>query len=182
MTDFQSIESSYRDSVLLRSRVPINGIRTLAPMRKRERSPFGARLKLAREKAGLTQPELAQAVGMGQSTLAEAEGVGNSSSFTVRIAQRCGVSALWLESGDGDMLDSSTWPFTDELLAYVNSLSADGLVKLEGVMRAHLGMAPIPAESLHDLSTHAVTDPSPTLMSRPLLDRNPVGFLSTRSN
>lgn len=188
MTDFQSIGPSYRDSVLLRSSVPINGIRTLAPMRKRERSAFGARLKAAREKARLTQPQLAQAVGMSQSTLAEAEGVGHSSSFTVRIAEFCGVSALWLESGEGNMLDSSTWPFTLELLGAVNSLSSDGRCQLENLIRVHLGMAlvtaPIPEQSTQQaVSTSSDRQNSSPAVQKtsPLLDNARVGGSSSAS-
>jgi transcriptional regulator with XRE-family HTH domain len=178
MTSFQSMAPSYRNSVLPRSSVPINGIRTLASMRKRERSAFGARLKQAREKAGLTQPQLAQAVGMSQSTLAEAEGVGHASSFTVRIAQHCGISALWLESGEGDMLDSATWPFSQELMGYVNALNTDELVTLEEVMRLHLRAPRISADAAQAVAVSRVTNSSasrttsaPAPKARPNLER-----------
>lgn len=128
--------------------------------RERERSEFGARLLLARTRAELTQPQLATAVGMSQSSLAEAEGVGKSSSFTVRIAERCGVSARWLECGDGDMLDVTVaWPFSPALYRNVLELRTDGLLKLEGVMRAHLGMTALPVRNLPEESTQLQAGP-----------------------
>lgn len=151
----------------------MSGIHTLSRMRESKRSEFGERLFQARMRAKLTQPELAADVGMAQGTLGEAESKGRSSGYTVRIARRCGVSALWLESGDGSMLDSFTWPFSLELLSVVSSLNTDGLGKLEGVMRAHLGMAQKAVQSLPDLSTQPATDQSVgRTTSRPVIETN----------
>lgn len=69
---------------------------------------FGARLKKARKHAGFTQVQLAKRVGIGQSTLAELEKTGQGTSHAVAIAQACRVSAKWLTSGDGDMLEGFT--------------------------------------------------------------------------
>lgn len=131
-------------------------------MRTRERSEFGTRLLMARTKAELTQPQLADAVGMSQSALAEAEGVGKSSSYTVRIAQRCGVSALWLESGEGDMLDTSAWPFGDDLRPIVLSLDTNGLAILENVLRATLSALTGAMTQVIDHTTQVQTNPSGT--------------------
>lgn len=167
MTDFQSIGPSYRDSVPLRSRHPINGSPTLAFMRKRERSEFGERLLLARERAELTQPQLAQAVGMSQSTLAEAENVGSKSQFTVRIALRCGVSPLWLESGEGPMLPAAVWPFRRVTLSRVLALSETDRDFVEGELNAAIRqceqrsvpvVGTITHEASQDLDFHRDTD------------------------
>jgi len=71
---------------------------------------FGRRLKAARTHAKLTQVQLAKAVGMGQSTLAQLEREGFGSSFVVAIAKECGVSALWLSSGEGPMVVTNVEP------------------------------------------------------------------------
>jgi transcriptional regulator with XRE-family HTH domain len=63
---------------------------------------FKDRLKVAREKAGLTQTQLAEAVGMTQATISELErGKSASTAFNARIAKECSVSAIWLETGEG---------------------------------------------------------------------------------
>ena len=64
---------------------------------------FKDRLRLAREKANLTQAQLAELVGMTQTTISDLErGKSSGTSFAARIANVCGVSALWLESGEGE--------------------------------------------------------------------------------
>lgn len=84
---------------------PINGCPIVGFVTKKERTPFGERLHQARKHAGLTQPQLSKAVGMAQSTLGELEYVGHGSTFTTKIAMRCGVRAEWLAEGHGPMLD-----------------------------------------------------------------------------
>lgn len=65
---------------------------------------FKDRLKAAREKAGLTQAQLGEAVGMTQATISDLErGKSVSTAFNARIAEACGVSSIWLEIGRGDM-------------------------------------------------------------------------------
>lgn len=59
----------------------------------------------------------------------------------------------WFDQAD------SAWPFSPELFATVSSLNTDGLVKLEGVMRAHLGMAQL------------VTEPIPERTAQPYRDQ-----------
>jgi transcriptional regulator with XRE-family HTH domain len=79
-------------------------------MRTKERTPFGERLKTAREHAGLTQKELADAVGLKQSGIAEAERVSQGTTKTVQIAKVLGVRAEWLADGEGPMLDGDPEP------------------------------------------------------------------------
>jgi SOS-response transcriptional repressor LexA len=64
---------------------------------------FAKRLKAARTQAGLTQVQLARKAGMGQSTIGELESKGHGSTRTATLAAVCGVTALWLESGEGLM-------------------------------------------------------------------------------
>lgn len=70
-------------------------------------SDFGDRVRKARKHAKLSQEQLAGDIGIKQGSLSELERVGNSSTFTVQIAQRCGVRADWLATGDGLMLSTS---------------------------------------------------------------------------
>lgn len=75
---------------------------------------FGQRLKAARKYAGLTQTQLATKVGMDQTTISDLErGKSSSSSFCASIARTCGVDALWLETGQGDMLPKESTNPTD---------------------------------------------------------------------
>lgn len=65
------------------------------------------RVKAARKHARLTQVELAKAVGIDQASISDLErGRSGRSSYNASIAKACGVSALWLEKGTGDMIDS----------------------------------------------------------------------------
>lgn len=71
-------------------------------------SEFGKRVRQARKHAKLSQAALGKAIGMAQGSLSELENVGESSTYTVQIAERCGVSARWLATGEGDMLATKT--------------------------------------------------------------------------
>ena len=65
------------------------------------------RIKAARKHAKLTQPKLAALVGVTQTTISELEtGKSQSSSNTATIAAACGVNAVWLERGIGEMLNT----------------------------------------------------------------------------
>ncbi len=66
---------------------------------------FPQRLLQARQHAGLSQIKLVKAIGMAQSTYNRLEKSGGSSGYTPAIAQRCGVSIMWLATGAGEMLD-----------------------------------------------------------------------------
>lgn len=74
---------------------------------------YGERLKAARDHAGLTQKQLADAVKISQPTLSGLEtGDAIGSSFTVQLARACGVSPDWLADEVGDML-STAYTITD---------------------------------------------------------------------
>lgn len=67
---------------------------------------YSERLKTARKQAGLTQADLARQVGIDQTSISNLErGKSQGSSHTVSIAHACGVSPLWLESGEGPMVE-----------------------------------------------------------------------------
>lgn len=67
------------------------------------------RIKRARKHAGLTQGQLADAVGVRQASISDLEtGKSQSSSYSASIAKACGVDALWLENGIGEMIASDS--------------------------------------------------------------------------
>ncbi len=68
---------------------------------------YGSRLKTARNHAGLTQVALSKKTGIPQSTISTAEREGNGSGETPVYAQACGVDALWLATGQGEMLPTA---------------------------------------------------------------------------
>ena len=65
---------------------------------------YGKRLQLAMKNAGLNQKALIKATGMAQSSVSSAMNRGSGSADTPRLAMACGVSALWLANGEGEML------------------------------------------------------------------------------
>lgn len=66
---------------------------------------YSTRIKAARKHAGLTQAELASRAGVTQASISDLErGKSASSSFTATLAKVCRVSALWLETGEGQMV------------------------------------------------------------------------------
>ncbi|WP_413774143.1 XRE family transcriptional regulator [Entomomonas sp. E2T0] len=67
------------------------------------------RIKQARKHAKLSQKELADKIGITQPSLSELEtGKSQSTSYIASIARACGVDAFWLESGQDNMVNSST--------------------------------------------------------------------------
>ncbi|MCO8162009.1 XRE family transcriptional regulator [Pseudomonas sp. 21LCFQ010] len=65
---------------------------------------FKDRLKAARQHANLTQGQLAERIGITQTSISDLErGKSKGTAFNARIAEVCRVSALWLESGSGEM-------------------------------------------------------------------------------
>jgi transcriptional regulator with XRE-family HTH domain len=73
-----------------------------------DRTEFGQRLRDARERAGLTQEQVADSVGIRQSTLADLERKGTRSGYIAQLATLYGVSAHWLATGaesTGDLPD-----------------------------------------------------------------------------
>ena len=66
------------------------------------------RLKQARKHAGLTQTQLADAVGITQPSITDLErGKSQKTGYIAQIAKACRVSALWLASGEGEMVPSA---------------------------------------------------------------------------
>lgn len=65
---------------------------------------YGKRLKKAMAHAKLNQKGLIAATGLKQSTVSSAMNRSVGSSDTPAYAAACGVSALWLATGDGEML------------------------------------------------------------------------------
>lgn len=69
---------------------------------------FKDRLKKARKLAGLNQAELAKKIGVQQTSISDLErGKSKSTSFSTQIAYELGVSALWLATGKGEMMDAT---------------------------------------------------------------------------
>ncbi len=66
---------------------------------------YKERVKAARKHAKLTQGQLGHLVGIDQASVSDLErGRSQRSSYNATIARACGVSALWLESGEGEMI------------------------------------------------------------------------------
>lgn len=69
---------------------------------------YGERLKRARQYADLTQKELETRIGAAcsQENISKLErGDATGSEFTAQFAEACGVRAIWLATGQGDMVD-----------------------------------------------------------------------------
>ncbi|TBV95983.1 LexA family transcriptional regulator [Azotobacter chroococcum] len=67
------------------------------------------RMKAARKHAGLTQRQLAEAVNVEQPLISQLEtGKTLKSAHMAQMAKVCGVSAIWLASGEGEMLPGDT--------------------------------------------------------------------------
>lgn len=81
---------------------------------------IGSRIKEARRAAKLTQKELAKKVGMAQASLSELEtGESQGTTLIASFAAALGVSALWLETGRGQMTDAGAANQPKELLDLV---------------------------------------------------------------
>lgn len=69
---------------------------------------FKDRLKAARRHAKLGQIALAEKVGINQTSISDLErGKSKGTAYTAQLAAACGVSAIWLAEGTGEMLDHS---------------------------------------------------------------------------
>lgn len=65
---------------------------------------IGKRVRQARNKAGLNQPELANLIGVKQPTISDLEtGKSFSSAYLVQIAKQCNVNPEWLATGNGSV-------------------------------------------------------------------------------
>ena len=74
------------------------------------------RIKKARARAGLTQKALADKAGVEQPVISQLEtGKNLKSAFLATIADACGVSAIWLATGDGEMNASGETQASDDL-------------------------------------------------------------------
>lgn len=104
MSDCQFMPREYRQTGYVSSGFAVTQMDTLAPMDRKPRSEYGARLLAARTHKGMSQTALAKAVGMSQSAYGQAETTGSGSSFTSQLAEVCGVRAQWLATGEGPML------------------------------------------------------------------------------
>lgn len=86
---------------------------------------YGERLKLARERAGLSQTELAGLVGMKQPSLAYLENPDNNaktSEFTVKFARALGISVDWLDDEIGEMIPTTYATSDPKLVAVMHAL------------------------------------------------------------
>lgn len=82
---------------------------------------YGERLQKARTHAGLTQRQLAERIDnvCTQENISKLErGTATGSEFTVQFANACGVRAMWLASGSGDMLPD-TYSTSDPTLGQI---------------------------------------------------------------
>lgn len=93
------------------------------------------RLKFARKEKGLMQKEVAQFCDMTQSNISDYErGQANPPINVLRkISQICGVSFVWLATGEGSMhaIDSKSSKFNKELFKKAFIVSLDLLKKLK---------------------------------------------------
>lgn len=91
---------------------------------------YSQRLKAARKHAKLTQAELSKAVGITQTSISDLEtGKSASSTFGASIARICGVSALWLETGEGSMTEQGQGPSD----ARPNDPKSNETINIEGL-------------------------------------------------
>jgi transcriptional regulator with XRE-family HTH domain len=85
------------------SKVNLNNRYAYAGLCKNIGMSIGERIRAARKRAGMTQPELAKKVGMKQATLSQLEtGESKTTRLIGSIAHHLGVNALWLETGRGE--------------------------------------------------------------------------------
>lgn len=87
---------------------------------------YGQRLRQARQLAKLTQAGLSAKTGIAQSTISTAEREGHGSADTPTYAQACGVSALWLATGEGDMIPLFPQQYPPNVLNNVNAQEPSG--------------------------------------------------------
>lgn len=83
---------------------------------------YGERLKLAFDRSGLTQIELAERVGMKQPSLSylmDPKNNAKGSEYTVKLAHALGVSVEWLDDEVGDMIPVHIQKEMDPRIAHV---------------------------------------------------------------
>jgi transcriptional regulator with XRE-family HTH domain len=91
---------------------------------------YGKRLRAARKYAGLTQVQLAEKSGSPQSSISTAEREGYGSTETAVYANICGVNAVWLTNGSGEMLSRPSPPVGEALVKTKFSDMALGIAEL----------------------------------------------------
>lgn len=79
---------------------------------------FGQRLRRAREKAELSQSDLARRIGLNRPAniqyLEDPKNGAEGSQYTASLARACGVDPIWLERGDGQMTSGEAHPTVSE--------------------------------------------------------------------
>jgi transcriptional regulator with XRE-family HTH domain len=86
---------------------------------------IGDRLKLARKHAGLTQPQLANAMNglMTQQNISQLElGIYKATEYAVQLATACGVRPEWLVTGEGNMVNMETYELSPDMIAHLKVL------------------------------------------------------------
>jgi transcriptional regulator with XRE-family HTH domain len=86
-------------------------------------SDYGKRLKEAMRHSGVTQHDLADFAGIKQASVSHCITTGRGSSHTTSFATICGIDALWLETGKGEMVKSKisvTKKETDLIIIFKN--------------------------------------------------------------
>ena len=116
---------------------------------------IGARLKLARKNAHLSQKELAALCGIGQSHISALERNARAPSIEMlaALAAALGVASHWLLGGDSDEVLGNTETGRAHILA--DSRAAPGLLSLAGdaTLCAALGIGPTEWQALRSLAT-----------------------------
>jgi transcriptional regulator with XRE-family HTH domain len=81
---------------------------------------FGKRVKQAREKASLSQEQLAALCNLKQQSISKIEDEQQEGSTkTLAIAKACRVNPFWLQSGEGDMSSYAPGAIDDEVVFLV---------------------------------------------------------------
>lgn len=106
------------------------------------KTTYAQRLKAARDHAGLSQSELGRQVDMSAQSiqyLEDSEKAAQGSNKTASIASVCGVSALWLETGQGTMTAGADAPLPSArgLATAIKTLPA-GLQRAVGLVIGEL--------------------------------------------
>lgn len=100
---------------------------------------IGDRIKLARERRGMSRPQLAEAAGIKYPTLAGIENNDQGATTRLRsIAEALGVSVRWLETGKGPMepSDSSAEGWKD-VVGYVQHVGAGAGTEAQEYAETH---------------------------------------------
>ncbi len=160
---------------------------------------YGTRLRQARKHAGLNQVQLAKKTGLAQSTISSAERLGSGSTDNAVYAKACGVSAHWLETGEGEMLPTTATATiaapSPTLQSYAQNYplahiqqaqtAIKGVVSLDqglDALIAHLGqVSPAKRAAVASVMTALIHDPDDAGMRAALAAMlTPSGFVETQ--